>query len=108
MHDDLKYLDLYDAAFKESPLDPEAPNDLEDATSHIIVGSKQKPCTFEDLDSNFHNDMAFTHFRVRLTKFFNNTLKQEALPNGRRLAFQQQDMVRSLIYVLFIKRLTAS
>ena len=96
MHDDMKYFDLYNAAFKESPLNPDAPNDLEAATNNIIVGAKQRPCTFKDLDSNSSNDTAFTNFRIRLAKFFNGVLKQEQLPNAQKLVLQQQDMVRFL------------
>jgi len=107
MHDDLKYLDLYDATFKDRLLDQEAPNDLEDTTSHIIVGAKQQPRTFNDLDSNFNDNVAFTNFRVRLVKFFNSVLKQEALPNGQRLVLQQHDTVRCLTFVSYIERLIA-
>src|SRR5882762_10111963 len=97
----------YDAAFKDTLLDQEAPNDLEDATSHIIVGAKQQPCTFNDLDSDFNGDVAFTSFRLRLVKFFNSVLKWEALPNGQRLVLQQHDTVRCLTFVSYIERLIA-
>ena len=94
MHDNLKYLDLYDAAFSEQHLNPDEPDDLEGNGNHIHVGAKQHPCTFEDLDDSCHNDVAYTNFWTCLAKFFNTVLEPEALPNGQRLVLQQHDKVK--------------
>jgi hypothetical protein len=93
MRDDLRYFNLYDAAFQECPLDPEEPDDLEAGGNHIHVGAGQQPCTFETLDENHRNDVAFTNFRVRLAKFLNISLK-DTLPNGGKLVLRPHDMVR--------------
>jgi hypothetical protein len=93
MRDEVKYLDLYDAAFKEHPLDPEEPDDLENDDYHVHIGAKQNPCTFDSLDIRLHDDPAFRNFRLRLATFFNRELKLDALPNGRKLALQPQNKV---------------
>ena len=103
MRDNLKYLDLYDAAFREQHLDSEGPDDLEGGGDHVYLGAKQKPCTLEVLGDNHVNDLAFANFQVRLAQFLNSSLKQEALPNGRRLVLQQQDTVSLFILIVLIE-----
>jgi hypothetical protein len=95
MRDDLNYLDKFDDQFCENPSDPDEPKDLEGTSSdHILLGAKQKACTFDALSKMFLDDVAFTNFRVRLVKFLNNTLAQEALPGGRRLMLEPHHNVR--------------
>jgi hypothetical protein len=103
MHDDLKYLDLYDAAFQEQHLDLEDPDDLEGGGNHVYLGAKQKPCTLKVLGDNHVNDIAFANFRVHLARFLNSSLKQEMLPNGRRLVLQRQDTVSVFIPLVLIE-----
>lgn len=79
MRDDIKYLDSYDAAFRDGP-NSEA-DDLETvgAVKHISIGSKQTSCSFDALEHTYANDPLFTRFRIRLCQFLEHRLALQNL-----------------------------
>lgn len=63
--------------------DADVPNDIESSTTHVHLGSHQKPCTIDALEERHQGDLAFSSLRARLTKFLRECLPAASIPVGR-------------------------
>ena len=63
--------------------DGDLPNDVESGTTHVHLGSHQKPCTIDALEEHHNGDLAFRSLRTRLKKFLRECLPAASIPVGR-------------------------
>lgn len=82
-------------AFNHSQDDEESENSFDNTTEHIILGSKERPITFSDLEALHAQDSAFKDFRKKLNNFLNVFLPALSipLPNNQRIQFRANDKV---------------
>jgi hypothetical protein len=93
MRDDLHYLDMFDAAFKDLTSDM-ACHDLEGCIEdHVRLGAKQPICTFDTLPQRCLNDVAFTNFRAHLNRFLNAMPAQHFPAGVQKIKLQPCDKV---------------
>ncbi|KAF7337221.1 hypothetical protein MSAN_02274500 [Mycena sanguinolenta] len=81
-------LDDLDESLNNDDLEHTPPPDLE-TLGNAVVGAKQKPISFQDLEAAKASDAAFTKFRINFANFLNVFLPAygHALPGGKRVAF---------------------
>jgi len=65
------------------------------AAARVQLGARQGDFSFSDIEQSHTADRAFFGFRIKLNKFFNDLLPNDAipLPNGTRISFQACDQV---------------
>ena len=64
-------------------------------TEHIILGSKEKPISFSDLEAHHINDSAFRNFRKKLNNFLTIFLQglSVPLPDNKPIHLKSSDKV---------------
>ena len=70
IRDDITAFDKFNSPISD---ELEEPEDAEVITSKMVVGAKQKPCSFKNVEIEHHGDPAFQRFRIRLGEFFGHS-----------------------------------
>ena len=47
---------------------------------NVFLGAAQPPCTFQNVEQSYQQDMAFARFRIRFGNFLNTLLRQPDSP----------------------------
>ncbi|THH17255.1 hypothetical protein EUX98_g9164 [Antrodiella citrinella] len=81
-------VDEDDAELKKSAQSPQV-------FGHVIAGSLQLPESFSSIEERHRGNNLFKNFRTRLANYLSNMLPLSGipLPNGRRIAFSQEESV---------------
>lgn len=100
IRDEIDDLDVYTDNLKaaiepDSEATTENPKGVVDAAAHVQFGARQGDFSFSDIEQSHATDRAFVGFRIKLSKFLNDLLPNDAVPllDGTRINFQACDQV---------------
>ncbi|KAG2111377.1 hypothetical protein BD769DRAFT_1392097 [Suillus cothurnatus] len=81
IHDEINDLDMYTDNLKAA-IEPEATKNPEDVVNaaRVQLGARQGDFSFSDIKQTHATDRAFFGFRIKLNKFFNDLLPNDAIP----------------------------